>query len=76
MPPKESNAISNGNITENGKSDLVSIAIPLVISREGRKSEFQNMDVIGSSRKRDRSTENNIIYPPTFVMISKLFMMV
>ena len=74
-PPKEVSASIETYFSVWDSMFLDNIGIPLVISSIGRHMFDIKADFTGSICKRDNRTENNRIYPPTFVMVSNPSMM-
>ena len=68
-PPKEVSASIETYFSVWDSMFLDNIGIPLVISSIGRHMFDIKADFTGSICKRDNRTENNRIYPPTFVIM-------
>ena len=69
-PPNEVSVRTNGNVIYSGCILLLIQWIPFVISKKGNK--YLVYDTVSHI---ENNTENNIIYPPTFVIVSNPFIM-
>ena len=73
-PPKETNARMITNLSWKEIIVLDNDGTPFVISRNERKRRLVVKCVKGNNENNWIKIEKSMIYPPIFVMVSKLFM--